>query len=127
MSSLALRPGDSLAAPWTALSIDFISFVSSTNAIQATGFLTLTLVGLTPTEHASLTWTYCHRTTVSGLTTMGLSRHPFQDRASQSQNIGFQPWAFGPSVEDDELLTESQILLRPSSSSWRIGRGPRPR
>ncbi len=68
MSSLALRPGDSLTAPWTALSIDFISFVSSANAIQATGLLTLTVVGLTPTEHASLTWTYCQRRMVSGVT-----------------------------------------------------------
>ena len=68
MSSLALRPGDSLTAPWTALSIDFISFVSFTNAIQATGALTLTLVGLAPTEHACLTWTYCQRIRVSGVT-----------------------------------------------------------
>jgi hypothetical protein len=37
-----------------ALSIGFIRFVSSTDAIQATGLLTLTPVGLTPTEHASL-------------------------------------------------------------------------
>jgi hypothetical protein len=40
------------------LSIGFIHFVSSTNAIQATGLLTLTPVGLmSPTEHASLCWT----------------------------------------------------------------------
>jgi len=40
-----------------ALSIGFIHFVSSTNAIQATGLLTLTPVGLmSPTEHASLRW-----------------------------------------------------------------------
>ena len=68
MSSLALRPGDLLTVPRTALSIDFISFVSFTNAIQATGLLTLTLMGLTPTEHASLTWTYCQRRMVSGVT-----------------------------------------------------------
>jgi hypothetical protein len=26
------------------------------------------------------------------------------------QIFGFQPWAFGPSVEDDELLAKRQIL-----------------
>jgi hypothetical protein len=40
-----------------ALSVGFIRFVSSTDATQATGLLTLALVGLTPTEHASLRWT----------------------------------------------------------------------
>ncbi len=73
MSSLALRPGDSLAAPWTALSIDFISFVSFTDAIQATGILTSTLVGLAPTEHACLIWTYYHRMMVSGFTIVPIS------------------------------------------------------
>ena len=58
VGSLALRPGDSLTIPKMALSIGFISFVSSTDAIQATGLLTLTPVGLTPTEHASLRWTH---------------------------------------------------------------------
>src|SRR5262249_37617209 len=36
-----------------ALSVGFIRFVSSTNATQATGSLTLSPVGLSPTEHAS--------------------------------------------------------------------------
>jgi hypothetical protein len=58
MGSLALRPGDSLTLPKRALSIGFIRFVSSTDAIQATGLLTFTPVGLTPTEHASLRWTH---------------------------------------------------------------------
>ena len=58
MGSLALRPGDSLTIPKMALSVGFIRFVSSTNATQATGLLTLTPVGLTPTEHASLCWTH---------------------------------------------------------------------
>jgi hypothetical protein len=58
MSSLALRPGDSLTIPRMALSVGFIRFVSSTDATQATRLLTLTLVGLTPTEHASLRWTH---------------------------------------------------------------------
>ena len=53
MGSLTLRPGDSLTIPKMALSIGFTGFVSSTDAIQATGLLTSTPVGLTPTEHAS--------------------------------------------------------------------------
>ena len=57
MGSLALRPDDSLTIPRTALSVGFIRFVSSTNATQATGLLTLTPAGLPPAEHASLRWT----------------------------------------------------------------------
>jgi hypothetical protein len=57
VGSLTLRPGDSLTIPRMALSIDFIHFVSSVNAIQATGLLTFTPVGLmSPTEHASFRW-----------------------------------------------------------------------
>jgi hypothetical protein len=37
-----------------ALSVGFIRFVSSTNATQATGSLTFSPVGLSPTEHASI-------------------------------------------------------------------------
>jgi hypothetical protein len=58
MGSRALRPGDSLTLLPRALSIGFIRFVSSTDAIHATGLLTLTPVGLTPTEQASLRWTH---------------------------------------------------------------------
>ena len=58
MGSLSLRPGDSLTIPWMALSVGFIRFVSSTDATRATGLLTLTLVGLIPTEHVSLRWTH---------------------------------------------------------------------
>jgi hypothetical protein len=57
VGSLSLRPGDSLTIPRMALSVGFIPFVSSTDATKATGLLTLALVGLTPTEHASLRWT----------------------------------------------------------------------
>ena len=59
VGSLALRPGDSFTIPKMALSIGFSRFVSSAGAIQATRSLTLTSVGLTPTEHASLRWTHC--------------------------------------------------------------------
>ena len=58
MGSLALRPGDLLTIPRMALSVGFICFVSSTNATQATGLLTLAPVGLSPTEHASLRWSH---------------------------------------------------------------------
>ena len=58
MGSLALRPGDLLTAPRTALSIGFTGFVSSTGAIQATRSLTLTSTGLTPAERASIRWTH---------------------------------------------------------------------
>src|SRR5262245_62824453 len=53
LGSLALLPGDSLTIPRMALSVGFIRFVSSTNATQATGALTLSPVGLSPTQHAS--------------------------------------------------------------------------
>ena len=59
MGSLTLRPGDLLTLLARALSIGFIGFVSSTNAIQATGILTSSPVGLTPAEHACLCWTHC--------------------------------------------------------------------
>jgi hypothetical protein len=42
-----------------ALSVGFIRFVSSTDATRATGLLTLTLVGLIPTDHVCLVWTHC--------------------------------------------------------------------
>ena len=54
MGSLALRPGDSLTIPRMALSVGFIRFVSSTDTTQATGILTPTPVGLSPTEHVGL-------------------------------------------------------------------------
>ncbi len=58
MGSLSLRPGDSLTIPKMALSIGFKKSVSLLPAIQATGLLTLTPVGLTPTEHVRLRWTH---------------------------------------------------------------------
>src|SRR5262245_17916668 len=42
-----------------ASSVGFIRFVYSSDATQATKVLTLPPVGLTPTEHASLSWTHC--------------------------------------------------------------------
>ena len=54
MRSLSLRPGDSLTIQKMALSMGFRPSVSLQSAIQATGFLVLTLAGLTPAEDASL-------------------------------------------------------------------------
>ena len=54
LGSLSLRPGDSLTTPRAALSVGSIRFVSSTNTTQSTGLLTITPVGLSPTEHVSL-------------------------------------------------------------------------
>jgi hypothetical protein len=61
MRSLPLRPGDSLTALKAALSMGFRLLVSREPAIQATGLLVVTLVGLTPTENASLRWTHGDR------------------------------------------------------------------
>src|SRR5262249_30931251 len=71
LGSLTLRPGDSLTIPKMASSVGFIRFVSSTDATQATKVLTLPPVGLTPTEHASLSWTHCFPNipTTMGITT----------------------------------------------------------
>ena len=57
VGSLSLRPGNSLTIPKMALSVGFRNSVSFLPATQATRVLTLTLVGLSPTEHASLRWT----------------------------------------------------------------------
>jgi hypothetical protein len=66
--SLSLWPGDSLTSLWIALSMGFRYSVSLLSAIQATEFLILTLAGLTPAEHASLSWTHNR--------TSGFPRHP---------------------------------------------------
>jgi hypothetical protein len=65
VGSLALRPGDSLTIPRMAWSVGFIRFVSSADATQATGVLTVPPVGLAPTEHASLRWTHSSAKTPS--------------------------------------------------------------
>jgi hypothetical protein len=54
MGSLSLRPGNSLTAPRTALSVGFIRFISSTDATLATGLRLLPRWDSPPTEHASL-------------------------------------------------------------------------
>jgi hypothetical protein len=71
VSSLPLRPGDSLTLPKRALSVGFTRFVSSTDATQATRLLTPAPVGLAPTEHASLSWTHCLPKTPSALESSG--------------------------------------------------------
>jgi len=51
------RPCGPVTPPKGALSFGFTRFVSFTDATRAMRLLTSTPVGLTPTEHASLTWT----------------------------------------------------------------------
>ena len=58
MRLLTLRPGNLLITHKVTLLIDFRDLVTLLPAIQATGFLALTLTGLTPAEHTSLSWTY---------------------------------------------------------------------
>jgi hypothetical protein len=53
VGSLTLRPGDSLTIPRMAWPGGFLRFVSSTEATQATGVLTVPPVGLSPTEQAA--------------------------------------------------------------------------
>jgi len=55
MSSLALRPGDSLTIPKMASSMGFRASVSLLPAIRATGLLAATPAGLTPAERISVT------------------------------------------------------------------------
>lgn len=57
MGLLALRPSDLLTILKMALSIGYRRSVPFLSAIQATGLLTFTPVGLSPTKHASLSWT----------------------------------------------------------------------
>ena len=57
---IRLRPDDSLTILSMALSIGFRDSVSFLLTIQATGLLTLALVGLPPTEYASFRWTHQH-------------------------------------------------------------------
>ena len=57
LRSLSLRPDDSLTILKMALSIGFRDSVSLHSAIQATRLLTVTSVGLPPTEHTSFCWT----------------------------------------------------------------------
>ena len=57
LRSLSLRPDDSLTILKMALSIGCGDSVSLHSAIQATRLLTVTSVGLPPTEHTSFSWT----------------------------------------------------------------------
>ena len=53
LRSLSLRPDDSLTILKMALSIGIRNSISLLSAIQATRPLTITLAGLSPTEHTS--------------------------------------------------------------------------
>jgi hypothetical protein len=88
VGSLSLRPGDSLTIPKMALSVGFIRFVSSPDATQATGLPTLAPVGLTPTEHASLCWTYwLAKTLAVGSGTGAVAPRNLRSPGSSSRHI----------------------------------------
>ena len=61
MGSLALRPGNSLTILKMASSIGFRIFSFLPSCYSSYWALTLTQVGLTPTDHASLRWTHTSR------------------------------------------------------------------
>src|ERR1700680_5113868 len=58
LRSLSLRPDDLLTILKMASSIGSEDSVSLLSAIQATRLLTVASVGLSPTDHASLSWTH---------------------------------------------------------------------
>jgi hypothetical protein len=60
MGSLTLRPADSLTIPRMALSIGFKRSGSLSSCDPSYRVLTLTLVGLPPTERVHLLLTHCH-------------------------------------------------------------------
>ena len=78
LRSLSLRPDDLLTILTMALSIGIRNSISLLSAIQATGLLTITLVGLSPTEHTSFSWTRCRTAEFlrSGLKPWPLVRKP---------------------------------------------------
>src|SRR5512136_2025303 len=75
---LLLRPDDSLTILTMALSIGIRVSVSLRSAIQATRLLTLTSVGLSPTEHTNLNWTRSHNAVFRDL----LTREPTRSGSS---------------------------------------------
>ena len=77
LCSLSLRPDDSLTSPRIALSMGFRPSVSLLPAIQATGLLASTQVGLTPTERVSLRWTHIR---TSAINAYGSSGYGFATR-----------------------------------------------
>ena len=108
MGSLSLWPGDSLTAPRAALSVGFIHLVSSMNATQATGLLTIAPVGLPPTEHASLRWT--HSFAKNGSADMSLCGNAF---ISVMETTYLRDFDNSPGARDGSrkgtLLVECQV------------------
>src|SRR5260370_12935858 len=90
-----------------ALSVGFIRFVSSTNATQATGFLTFPPVGLPPTEHASLSldalWPKYSKT----LKVRGLLRWSLRPNITSVARL----LAFVTGLVNQELLLKNEYLL----------------
>jgi len=79
LRSLSLRPDDLLTILKMALSIGIRNSISLLSAIQATRPLTITLVGLSPTEHTSFSWT---RFRTVSFPAVRLEGWPFRQRLS---------------------------------------------
>ena len=97
LRSLSLRPDDLLTILKMALSIGIRNSISLLSAIQATRPLTITLVGLSPTEHTSFSWTRSR--------TVGFPQYGFK--------AGVSGWAFPSSASSSRRA----VCVRPSCTS----------
>jgi hypothetical protein len=133
---LSLRPDDLLTILKMALSIGFRNSVSLLSAIQATRLLTFASVGLSPTEHSSLSWTHFRTAgfpqygwkvgfqVAPSLMLRGLSQH----QAYPAQYVGLRP----PFVHSAAthcvphcVGTVSSVAHRHARSCLLYPRGPR--
>jgi transposase InsO family protein len=90
-----------------ALSVGFIRFVSSTNATQATGSLTLSPVGLSPTEHASLSLDALWSKYSNGVMGHGLLRWSLKPNITSVARL----LAYVTGLVNQELLLKNEYLL----------------
>ena len=94
---LSLRPDDLLTILKMALSIGFRNSVSLLSAIQATRLLTFASVGLSPTEHSSLSWT--------------------RFRTAGFPQYGFKAGISGGAFPSTARSARRAVCIRPSCSS----------
>ena len=93
-----------------ALSIGFIHFVPSTNAIQATGLLTLAPVGLiSPTEHASLRWTTLARNNHLGARLAGRGLALVETNGPDS--VQLDRWSFRAGLENLSVVRAAPVSI----------------
>ena len=115
LRSLSLRPDDSLTILKMALSTGFGDSVSLHSAIQATRLLTVTSVGLPPTEHTSFSWTRFRTAGFPGTA----SRPDYQTRPAQ--RTGW-PSSFVLSASIVMPFSVSGMMRLPAPPCGRIGR-----